>query len=127
MVNKNESKNKISNYLDNKFSITKRGSTIKQETIGGVINFLVMVYVMIVIPNILTGGGLHSEQVWNALFLATIITVIITTLALAFKANLPLVSAPGIGLSSYFATLMQNGVYTFSQTLTIALLASLIF
>lgn len=127
LKNKNNTNSKkIKSFLDNKFKITQRNGTIKGEVSGGIVNFLVMCYVMVVIPNILTGGT-ASPAFWNAIFLATLITVIVTTFFMAVGANLPLVSAPGIGLSSYFATLIGNGTYNFTQTLTIALVAGILF
>lgn len=119
-------KTSFKNKLDNHFQISSRHSNIRSETIGGVVNFMVLVYVMVVIPNILTGGT-ASPSFWNAIYLATLLAVIFSTIFMAFHANLPLASAPGIGLSSYFATLVLNGTYTYYQTLTIALVAGLLF
>lgn len=122
----NKKSQSFKNFLNNKFNITQRNGTFRGEISGGIVNFLVMSYVMVVIPNILTGGT-NNAAFWNAIFLATILTVIVTTFFMAVGANLPLISAPGIGLSSYFATLISSGTYNFSQTLTIALVAGVLF
>ena len=118
--------NKLLSYLDKRFKVSERASTFKSELIGGAVNFLVLVYVMVVIPNILT-GSINTPEFWNAIYLATLLSIIATTFVMAIGANLPLVTAPGIGLSSYFATLMLNGTYTFPQVLTIALIAGVLF
>ncbi len=124
--NNEKPKTTFSQFLNNKFEITKRNSTIKTEVVGGVVSFLVLVYVMVVIPNILT-GGLGGTAFWNAVYLATLLSIIVTTFFMGIGANMPLVSAPGIGLVSYFATLIANGTYNYSQTITIALISGVFF
>lgn len=126
MSTKENKTNKLKKYIDKKFKITERNGTFGGEILGGVVNFLVLTYAMIVIPNILTNGSLGTN-LWDALYLATIISIIATTLFVAFGANLPLASAPGIGMSSYLAVLVANGTYTFSQVITITLIAGIIF
>lgn len=112
------------NRFDRFFKITERGSSVKTEFLGGFVNFLVMCYVVIVVPNMLTVGD--STAMWNALFLATIIATIFGTGIMALGANMPLVLAPGIGLTTYFASLMQNG-YSYESVIAIALLSGVLF
>lgn len=118
-----KSKNK-NNRFDRFFKITERGSSVKTEIVGGLVNFLVMCYVVIVIPNMLTVND--SSAMWQALFLSTIIASIFGTAIMALGANMPLVLAPGIGLTTYFASLMQNG-YSYESIITIALLSGVVF
>lgn len=117
--------NNFKNKINNRFLISQRNSTLKTETVGGVVNFMVLVYAMVVIPNIIAGNS--SLQLWNAIYLATLLSIIFATIFMAFNANLPLVSAPGLGLTSYFATLIANGTYTYNQTITIAFIAGVVF
>lgn len=123
---KNQRKTNFSQFLNNTFKINKRGSTVGTEVLGGFVNFLVLTYAMIVIPNILATGQLGTDF-YNAIYLATILVIIFGTLFLALGANMPLVSAPGIGICSYFAVLISKGTYTFSQTLTIAFIGAILF
>ena len=116
-INKNNRFNRF-------FKITERGSSVKTEIVGGLVNFLVMCYVVIVIPNMLTVND--SSAMWQALFLSTIIATIFGTAIMALGANMPLVLAPGIGLTTYFASLMQNG-YSYESIITIALLSGVVF
>ncbi len=111
--------------LDNLFKMTQRGSSIKREFLGGLVNFLVLSYIMIVIPGIFSGVG--DTGLWKALFVATILTTIISTISMAFYANLPIVLAPGIGLASYVVQLIQTGAYSYAQAMTICFLAGVVF
>lgn len=111
--------------LDKFFKLTERNGSLKGEFIGGIVNFLVVSYIMVVIPSILAGSG--SETLWKALFLATIICVVVSSISIGIFANLPLVYAPGIGICSYMASLISSGTYTYSQTLVIVLLGGILF
>ena len=111
--------------LDSFFKISARNSSIKQELFAGFINFLVLSYILVVIPGLYTGVG--GEQLWKAIFLATILTTIITTVCMALYANLPIVLAPGIGLVSYTLQLVVSGSYTFEQAMAISFLAGFTF
>lgn len=111
--------------VDYFFKISQRGSSVKQEFIGGLINFLVLSYVLVVIPGIFSGVG--GEGLWKALFVATIITTIFSTVAMAFSANLPIAMAPGIGLASYAVQLIENGTYSYAQAMSVCFLAGVLF
>jgi len=121
----NKPKSKFEQKLDKKFLFTQRGSSVKQEFFAGFVNFLVLSYIMVVIPSLFTGIG--GEGFWKAIFLATILTAIVITTISAFYSNLPIVLAPGIGLVSYLAQLVTSGEYTFPQVMSISLIAGVVF
>lgn len=116
---------KFSEKMDSFFEISKRGSSIKQEFIGGLVNFLVLSYILVVMPRIFSGVG--GDGLWNALFVATIITAIISTVSMALHAKLPIAMAPGIGLASYTVQLIETGSYTYAQAMSICFLAGAVF
>lgn len=116
---------KFKNYLDKKFKITEKGSTIKTELGAGFINFLVTCYVMIVIPSILIKN--NPQVVFSALFIGTVISIVVCTFAIGVFANTPLVYAPGIGIASYTASLIASGTYTYDQVLVIVLVSAIVF
>lgn len=120
-MNNNTFKTKVDKF----FKISERGSSIKQEFIGGLVNFLVMSYVLVVIPGIFSGVG--GDGLWKALFVATILTTILSTIGMAFSANLPIAMAPGIGLASYAAQLIESGSYTYAGAMTLCFLAGVVF
>lgn len=122
--NKNKSK-KFWGKVDNFFKISERGSTFGRELFGGIINFLVISYILVVIPGLF--NNVDGGTLWKALFLATIFTIVIATLSMAFFVNLPIILAPGIGLCSYVAQLVISGQYTFAQGMAISFMAGVAF
>ncbi len=118
-------KYKLSYNLDRFFHFSQRGSSVKQEFYAGFINFLVLSYIMVVIPGLYSNIG--SSEMWKAIFVATILVTIIMTVCSALYSNLPIVLAPGIGIVSYMVQLVEGGVYTFEQTMAIALMSGIFF
>ena len=72
-------KSKFGKSLDTYFEISQRGSTIKQEIIGGVTTFFAMVYIMFVNPSTMSGQG-PDNAIWQAIFVATALGAIVGTL-----------------------------------------------
>lgn len=111
--------------LDKFFKISERGSSFKSEFFGGLVNFLVLSYIMVVIPGLF--ANVSFEGMWKALFVATILTTICSTICMALYANLPIILAPGIGVVSYVVQLIESGQYSFAQAMSICFFAGLIF
>lgn len=110
--------------MDKFFKITERGSTIKAEIIGGLTTFFAMAYIVFVNPNQVAGEGatgwlaqaMDNEtvsaqlgQIWNSVFVASILAAVIGTLLMAFLANMPFAQACGMGLNSFFCTVFVAG------------------
>lgn len=110
--------------MDKFFKITERGSTIKAEVIGGLTTFFAMAYIVFVNPNQVAGEGatgwlaqaMDNEavstqlgQIWNSVFVASILAAVIGTLLMAFLANMPFAQACGMGLNSFFCTVFVAG------------------
>ncbi len=124
--NKNNKKNLIFlQKIDKFFKISERGSSFKKEFLGGLVNFMVISYIMVVIPGLFSGVG--GEGLWKALFVATILTTILSTLCMALWVNLPIILAPGIGVASFIVGLIESGQYTYSQAMSISFLAGILF
>jgi AGZA family xanthine/uracil permease-like MFS transporter len=49
-------------FLDSYFSISQRGSTVRQELLAGLTTFLAMVYSIIVVPNMLGAAGFEQGR-----------------------------------------------------------------
>lgn len=96
--------------LDRIFKLTAHGTTIKQEVIAGLTTFMAMSYIIALNPNLLTNFGTAGPELWNSIFVATIVSSIIAMLCMAFIANKPFCLAPGMGLNSFFATVTANMV-----------------
>lgn len=111
-------------YLENRFHITERGSTISREIIGGLVTFMSMAYIIFVNPSILGATGMNH----TALTLATCISAAIGTLLTAFMANVPFAQAPGLGINALFTyTLCMKLGYTWQQCLGMTFISGLIF
>lgn len=110
--------------MDKFFKIVERGSTIKAEIIGGLTTFFAMAYIVFVNPNQVAGEGatgwlaqaMDNEmvsaqlgQIWNSVFVASILAAVIGTLLMAFLANMPFAQACGMGLNSFFCTVFVAG------------------
>src|SRR5690625_610907 len=89
-------------YLGNLFKIRENNTNIRTEIVAGITTFLTMVYIVVVIPAILSAAGVPMDQV----FMATIITAVIGTLSMAIFANYPIAIAPGMGLNAYFTSIV---------------------
>jgi len=79
------------------FKLKKFGTDIKTEIRAGVTTFLTMAYIVIVNPAILEGAGIPR----GPSFVATIFTVVIGTLIMAFHANRPFAIAPLMGENAF--------------------------
>ena len=125
VAQKNKKQNNFERKLDGYFKYTARGSSLKKEFFGGFVNFLVIAYVLIVVPSLFSPIG--GEQLWRAIFLATILTTFLATICMGFYAKLPIVLAPGIGLVSYTVQLVVSGAYSLSQAMALCFLAGVLF
>ena len=122
--------------MEKLFKLKENGTNVRTEIVAGVSTFMTMAYIIALNPNLLTGFGANGDQpLWNAVFLATVLSAAIGTFFMAFLANKPFVMAPGMGLNSFFAVVVTNiaaiaGVaYTqaFNAALCIILIEGLLF
>lgn len=103
------------------FKISERGSSVKMEIIGGLTTFFAMAYIVFVNPNQVAGEGANGwlagaaaeagidvsaqlGQIWNSVFIASILAAVVGTLLMAFLANMPFAQACGMGLNAFFCT-----------------------
>lgn len=120
-MKKSDKANKI---LDNYFGLTKNGTNVKTEMLAGLTTFMTMAYILIVNPAILSAAGMDS----GAVFTATAISAVISTLIMGLYAKLPFAQAPGMGLNAFFAfTIVVTMGYSFKFALTAVFLEGIIF
>ena len=86
-------------FIDQYFGITEKGSTLRTELLAGVSTFLVLSYIFVVNPAILSQAGLDRSSV----LFATILVSGLCTLAMGLWARLPFVLAPGMEMNAYVA------------------------
>ncbi len=93
--------------MDKFFKIKERGSNVKTEIIAGLTTFFAMAYIVIVNPNQLVGFSFDVpgiQQIWNAVYIASIIGAFVGTILYSLYAKLPFAQACGMGLNSFFFT-----------------------
>ncbi|AVJ16549.1 permease [Serratia sp. MYb239] len=80
-------------WLQRRFQLHARRSTVKSECLAGVTGFLAAAYLLVVIPGLLAVGGMDK----GAATTGTILVFVAGTLLMAFYGNLPFIVGPGIG------------------------------
>lgn len=106
------------------FKLKENGTTVRKEVVAGITTFMTMAYILAVNPQILGDAGMNSHGV----FVATIISSVIATVAMALLANYPFALAPGMGLNAYFAYSVVIGMgYPWQWALSAVLAEGLIF
>ena len=90
--------------LDKYFKISERGSSVKTEIIGGLTTFFAMAYIVVTNPNQITSFSKLGDlaNIWNAVYVASILAATIGTLLMALYAKKPFAQACGMGLNSFF-------------------------
>ena len=91
--------------MDKFFSIRERGSNVRLEIIGGLTTFFAMAYILFVNPTQVAAGGATGwlvelgapaevmGQIWNAVYIASILVAIAGTLLMALYARMPFAQA----------------------------------
>lgn len=92
--------------IDKFFQLTARGTDVRTEIVAGLTTFVTIAYIILVNPNVLSEAGIPKE----AAILATILATVGTTLLVGFIANLPMASAPGLGLQAFFTYTVVLGM-----------------
>lgn len=110
--------------LDQFFRLSQRGATLAGELRGGCTTFCSMVYLILVIPGLLSEAGMNFEQVMTA----TCLIAAAGSIASGLVSNLPFALAPGLGFTTLFThALCQQYGCTWQQALALVLLSGVLF
>lgn len=123
------------NKFDKFFKITKRGSKLSVEILGGLTTFLSMAYILATNSSLLSGpmikyGEEAQSWTWNSVFIATCFASAIATLIMAFVPNVPFALAPGMGLNAQVMLYMFGFIgpgYSFGGAMTIVFVSGVLF
>ncbi len=85
-------------WIDRRFQVSARGSTVPREVVAGLTTFAAMAYVMAVNPAIMSNAGMDRSD----LVIATALAAIFGTAMMGLWANLPLAVAPAMGSNVIF-------------------------
>jgi AGZA family xanthine/uracil permease-like MFS transporter len=102
----------MSDYLTQRFQLTRHGTTIRREALAGATTYLTLSYIFFVQPVILQAAGMDAGAVLTATCLASAAG----TLAMGFWANYPIALAPGMGHNVFFAYTVCVGMQIPWQT-----------
>jgi adenine/guanine/hypoxanthine permease len=110
--------------MEKLFKLKARGTTVQKEIVAGITTFLAMSYILAVNPGMLSQTGMDI----GAVFTATALASGITTLLMAFIADLPVALAPGMGLNAFFTFSVCLGMhYSWQTALTAVFLEGILF
>lgn len=105
------------------FKLKENNTTVRTEIAAGLTTFFALAYIVFVNPNQVAAGGAGGwlagtgadasvlGQIWNAVYIASILAAIIGTLLMAFLAKLPYAQACGMGLNAFFCTCFVSGAF----------------
>ena len=111
-------------FLEKLFHVSEKGSSIKNEVIGGLITFIAMCYILPVNASILSAMGMNTMGV----FAMTALVGALVTFIMGFVANYPVVLSAGMGLNAYFAyTVCGNMGYSWQVALMAVFVEGLVF
>jgi AGZA family xanthine/uracil permease-like MFS transporter len=115
---------RFSAVLNRRFDLSERKTTLSREMMAGLTSFLAAAYLIVVIPSLLSAGGMDR----GAATTAAILVLALGSIAMGLYANLPFIVGPGIGGSVILGvTLAQIEHVPFATGLAIAMLSGLLF
>ena len=85
--------------LERLFRLNEHETSVRQEFFGGLTSFMACCYLIFVIPTMLADAGMDRTAVTGAV----VLTTIVVTLIMGLWANYPVVVAPGLGITAFFA------------------------
>lgn len=113
-----------SGWLDRRFALSARNTSVRIETLAGITSFLAAAYLLVVIPSLLATGGMDR----GAATTSTIIVFVLSTIFMGLYTNLPFLVGPGIGGSVILGVTLAATEHVAWQTgLGIAFISGVLF
>ena len=109
--------------MEKLFHLSAHRTNARAEIFAGLTTFFAMAYIVFVNPAQVAGGGASGwlagagadagmlGQIWNAVYIASILSAIVGTLLMALYANMPFAQACGMGLNAFFCTCFVAGAH----------------
>ncbi len=82
----------MADFLERRFSLAARGTTVRIEALGGLTTFLTMAYIVFVNPAILSAAGLP----FGAVAVGTALAAAVASIVMGVFANVPFALASGL-------------------------------
>jgi adenine/guanine/hypoxanthine permease len=121
-------------FLETRFAIRSRGSTVGREMIGALATFLTLSYILFVQPFVMSlslPAGVTPEQL--ATFQSSVLTAVclasaLGCLVMGWMANFPVALAPGMGHNFFFSLIVCKAMgFTWQQALAANVVAGGVF
>jgi AGZA family xanthine/uracil permease-like MFS transporter len=96
-----------SSWVERRFHVTAAGSTVGTEIRGGLTNYLVMSYILVVNAVVLSTAGIP----FPAIVAATALMAALFTAGMALWANYPYAGAAGLGINAVVAFTLVGGLH----------------
>jgi len=110
--------------LDSFFGITRSGSTLRREVVGGFTTFATMSYIVFVQPTVLAMAGMNLGSV----LLATCLSSAAACFLMGILANYPIALAPGMGENFLFVfTICGTMGFAWPSALAIVFISGALF
>lgn len=110
--------------LSSYFRFEEKNTTLKKEITGGITTFLSTVYIVMVVPSILSVAGMNEEALMKAVCLIAGIGSILSGLL----SNSPFILAPGIGFSTIFTyTISRSYEASWNEALTLVFISGILY
>ncbi|MGT2721885.1 NCS2 family permease [Streptococcus porcinus] len=108
--------------MDTFFKLRENATSVSTEIIAGLTTFFAMSYILFVNPSILGAAGMPTK----AVFLATILAAVTSTLIMGLFANVPYALAPGMGLNAFFTYTVVFGLgFSWQEALAMVFICGL--
>ncbi|MBV9876837.1 MAG: NCS2 family permease, partial [Verrucomicrobia bacterium] len=86
-------------WLEQRFEVSRRGSSLGREIVAGITTFTTMSYVLVVHPKVLAAAGMDATQ----LITVTALAAAVFSVLMGLWTNYPIALAPGMGVNAFFA------------------------
>lgn len=96
----------MGNGITKFFRLREHGTDIRREVMAGLSTFLMMAYIIVVNPAILSKVGIP----FTGVLFATVLVSAFSSIAMGLYANLPYSLAPGMGINAFFAFSLVAGM-----------------
>ena len=110
--------------LDTFFRLSANNTSVRQECLAGLTNFMTMAYLIFVVPGMLADAGMPRQTAVSANIWATVLG----TLLMGLWGKYPVAVAPGLGVCAYFSyQICGNGGFTWQEGLGAVFISGIIF
>lgn len=110
--------------LDIFFRLAENNTSVRQECLAGLTNFMTMAYLIFVVPSMLADAGMPHQMA----VVATIWATVLGTLFMGLWGRYPVAVAPGLGICAYFSyQICGNGGFTLPEALGAVFISGAIF